>query len=528
MRHVRSLGAIAALGGLMAFYPIASASADSKPVGTVSADKAKTVDLGSAPTVHGPPLPDNAFINRPTLPLDKYKAAKAGHSSGKRPGPAAPPGPQVATNLLGFDGITQATAQSTWPPDINGSASSTQVAEVVNQHLTVFDRSGNQTSDRSLATVTGYGAQAIFDPRLVYDSTWNRWVAIAEAFPESASSQRLFIMVSTTGNAGGSYFVYNLNAVDQCGSGNFYDYPQLGINQDAIVITANCFAGNTYLGARVIGVAKAQIYNGLGFTVPIFAPSSGDSTTTPSIVYDQNPNMDMLTRNGPDVIRFRNPANAFYSTGLTDNTISGFVTPTIPRDAGQAGCTVTSCLLDTSDGRFAAPGVEYGVHLWNVASYGFGGVSGSFATPTFGEFNPNAHTTIQAGVVFADGCSDDFNPSITANSVNGKAWLNWTSTNPDGSSCGGTFVRQYVATRLPTDAAGTFPSVINPFTSSFELTNNFDLNFGTQRWGDTSSTSLDPANNTAAWTWNESVASTNGTQGGNEWGTRAHRVRNTG
>src|SRR5204863_6104019 len=122
------------------------------------------------------------------------------------------------------------------------------------------------------------------------------------------------------------------------------------------------------------------------------ATATGDSTTTPSIVYDQNPNMDMLTRNGPHIIRFRNPANGFYSAGLTDNVVSGFTTPSTPRAAGQSGCTATSCTIDTSDGRFVAPGVEWGAKLWNVATYGFSG-NGSFATPTWGEFNANQHTT---------------------------------------------------------------------------------------------------------------------------------------
>jgi hypothetical protein len=521
MKARNVLGAITALVALAAAFPVASAAADSKPVGTAAASPARHVDLRKAPSLKGPALPKNAFINRPTVPLSKYKAAKRQTSADRRPGlgaNVAQTAPQTATNILGFNGITQATAQDTWPPDINGAVSSNRVVEVVNQHLTAFTRTGTQTSDRSLATITGYTNQSIFDPRIVYDKTWNRWVAIAEARPESASLQRLFIMISTSSSPDSSYLVYYLNAVDQCGSGNFYDYPQLGMNQDAVVITANCFQGNTFLGARDIGVAKAILYNGLGFSVPVFATATGDGTTTPSIVYDQNPNMDMLTRNGPHIVRFRNPANGFYSAGLTDNLVTGFATPSTPRDAGQTGCTTTSCLLDTGDGRFQAPGVEWGAKLWNVATYGLTG-NGTFATPNWGEFNTNTHATIQHGTRFADACSDDFNASITASSTN-RAWLNWTSTDPQGSSCGQTFVRQYVATRLSTDPAGTLPSIINPFTSSAELTGNFDSNFGTQRWGDTSSTSLDPLSNTRAWTWNESVANSS------NWGTRAQEVKN--
>ena len=180
------------------------------------------------------------------------------------------------------------------------------------------------------------------------------------------------------------FVVYTFNINGACGSGNFWDYPQLGMNQDAVVVTGNCFQGNTYLGARTFGVAKALLYNSLGFSVPVFNVATGDSTTTPSQVFDQNPHMDMLTRNGPHQIRFNNPANAFYFVG-SDRHRDHRVRRHRARlaSAGQAGCTTASCTLDTGDGRFQAPGVEFGNSLFNVATYGLSG-NGTFATPTWG------------------------------------------------------------------------------------------------------------------------------------------------
>jgi hypothetical protein len=520
MKVRRSAGAVVALFAIAAIYPVASASA-SKPMGTVTAGKPTQVGR-NAPTVASPSPPKGAFINRPTVPLSKYRALKRNTDANVRPGAsakAAGTAPMTATNVQGFNGITEATAQDGAPSDINGATSGSAVAEIVNQHLTTFTRTGTQTSDRSLATLTGYSTQSIFDPRIVYDQTYNRWVATAEAFPASASDQEMFIAISTSGDPAGSYIVYQFNINGACGSGNFWDYPQLGINQDAVVVTANCFQGNTYLGARTFGVAKALLYNAHGFSTPIFSVPTADSTTTPSIVYDQNPNMDMLSRNGPHQVRFRSPANGFYSPGLFDNAITGFTTPSVPRSAGQAGCTTTSCLIDTSDGRFVAPGIEYGTKLFNVATYGLSG-NGTFATPTWGQFNTATHATTQHGNRFFDACSDDFNASLTAQPGNNRVWMNWTSTDAQGSACGQTFVRQIVATRLGNDPAGTLPSMINPCTSPAELTGNFDPNFGTQRWGDTSSTSLDPTSQTLGWTWNQSVPNSS------NWGTRSQEVRN--
>jgi hypothetical protein len=514
------LGVAVAVLASAVLYLTASASA--APVATIVAEP-RHVDLQHMTNLQSPAWPKGAFINRPTVSLAQYQAAQRNRSAGTRPGMSvrAPqsPSPLTVTNVLGFNGITQATAESTWPSDINGAVGGLRTAEIVNQHLTAWKKDTQEKQvDRSLATITGYTAQPIFDPRIVFDPQWQRWVFEAEAFPENATTQYIFIGVSTSNFPGGGYSVYQLNITGICGEGGFWDYPSLGMNQDAIVETANCFnSKNEYEGAKTFGVAKALVYNGLGFSVPVFGMSSADSTATPALVFDQNPNMDLITRNGPDDVVFDKPANAYFSAGLTSDTkISGDKEPSVPRPAGQKGCTEVSCEIDTGDGRFVAPSTEFGGQLWNVATYGLSG-SGTFATPHWGEFNTTTHETTQQGEAIADGCSDDFNASLAVGPDLRMA-INWTSSDPSG--CGETFVRQFVGGRLSTTAAGTLSNIINPFTSPAELTGNFDSNFGLQRWGDTSSMSRDPSDNTKFWAWNQSVPTSN------EWGTRATVVTN--
>jgi len=501
------------------------------PSGVLTADPATSRVARAVPHVNGPPMPARAFINRPTVPLDRYKATKLqGSRAARRPGSGAPSAPSTVTNGGGFNGITQATAEDTWPPDINGAVSTGtggagQNATVVNSHLTVWTKSTTPTQllDLSLASYFGYTNQSIFDPRILYDRFWNRWIVASEARPESSSVQCFQLGLSFGPDLTDGFWNYNCINVLQpsiCGAGNFFDYPQIGYTQDAVIVTGNCFAGQTYIGSKTFAVAKAILYNGGGFTIPIFTFSHG--TITPPVVLDQNYRAHLITRNGPNDLTFWAPQSGFYSQFTSDNPITGFFTPSVPRDAGQLGCTVTSCLLDTGDGRFVAPSIQVGQNLWNVATYGLSG-NGSFATPTWGQFDvepPSMDTTIQAGQRFFSACSDDFNASIAAQS-DGRAVLNWTSTDPNGAACtGGTFVRQIIAGRLAADPAGQMPSMINPFTSGAELTGNFDGNFGTQRWGDTSSVSLDPSSFITFWTWNESVASSS------LWGTRAQKIFN--
>ena len=530
-RIVRSIAATAALAIVAAVLVVgpgvagaASSASTSAPVGTLTAGKAHRVDVRTVKPVKAPAAPKNAFINRPTVPMAQYKAAKLQglrHPGGLRPGAASPP---RATNNGGFDGINASGSGGFFPPDINGTVSQGYWSEIVNSRLASYLRSNNtKVRDQSLAAVTGYTNQAIFDPRIVYDTFYNRYIMTAETFEESPSLQYLIIMVSVNPNPSiAGLYTYFINAKQICGNDVFYDYPQVGFNQDGIVITGNCFRNSdgAYLGARAVGIAKAILYLGGGFSTPVFSVATADSTTTPTLVLDQFPHMDMLTRNGPNQVRFNNPANGFYGS-LTDfGAVTGFTAPSTPRNAGQAGCTVASCTIDTSDGRFVAPGVEYSNELWNVASYGLSG-NGTFATPTWGEFNRDTHAAIQHGTRFSDGCSDDWNASITASPTNDSAWLNWSSSDPQGSACGGTFVRILEATRITSDSAGSMPSAIIANTSPAELTGNFDPNFGAQRWGDTSSITLDPANSaTQAWAWQQTVVNAS------TWGTRVQKVGN--
>ena len=58
------------------------------------------------------------------------------------------------------------------------------------------------------------------------------------------------------------------------------------MDQDAVLFTANIFNGNNFHGADFFAVAKARLYNGLGFSVPVFTGLVG--TLAPPIVRDQN------------------------------------------------------------------------------------------------------------------------------------------------------------------------------------------------------------------------------------------------
>ena len=90
-------------------------------------------------------------------------------------------------------------------------------------------------------------------------------------------------------------FIYGLNVTfNAC---DFWDYPQLGMDQDSIIITANVFTSSGgFRGADMFAVAKARLYNGLGFAVPVFTGLR--ATLAPPIVLDQNARTFLIAASG--------------------------------------------------------------------------------------------------------------------------------------------------------------------------------------------------------------------------------------
>jgi hypothetical protein len=444
---------------------------------------------------------------RSTIGANTYAAAKqaaaANYSSlGLRqgalaPAPAAPP----TTIFANFDGASDVDGFR--PPDTHGAVGLKHFVEVTNSHFNVFTK-GTQALAKSvtLATFFNYTAKAIFDPRVVYDSTWNRWVVTAVAFPESTTVQFYFIAVSKTSNPTKGFYVYKLD-VDFLNNNDLWDYPQLGMDQDAVLFTANIFpAAGGFAGADFFAVAKARLYNGLSFSASVFTGLVG--TLAPPIVLDQNANTFLLaaptsgtTFTKYTVTNSSHPA----STALVPATVT-VPSYSIPPDAHQSGTTNT---LDTSDSRFVNASTQNGTDLWQVHTIA---VSGS-ATPKFYRINTSTNVVAQSGLFFRASTSDDWNASITTNTSN-NTFVTWSSTDA------GSGVNAQVVFSGKQDADATIPSGgVVGFTSPTFYNPSSDT---VERWGDYSAVTIDPSNTSRAWLVNEKINTTA------LWGSRITQV----
>ena len=451
----------------------------------------------------------------PTTGIAEYLAAKAVAAS-RAPAEARPNATDAAAPLappiaaFQFEGVNQTTAGGSFPPDTHGAAGLTHFVEVTNQHVDVYVKAtGLLVKSVSLASFFGFSLAPSFDPRVVYDRTWNRWIIIADSFPISSTDQRQLIAISRTSDPLGAFFIYTgINVMPAIGTGRFWDFPHLGMDQDSIIVTANVFLGNSFQGARMFAVAKARLYNGLGFSVPVFSFSSAVGTVAPPIVLDQSAKTFLVAAPSSGsalklfTLRDSSNANQATLTGPVNVPVAAYA---LPPNAPQCFIASAAELLDTLDARFVNASTQTGNFLWNVHSVNFGG-----AAVRWYKINTATNALVQSKTHFQSVTSSDFNASIAANDA-GDIYL--TSTSASSTVC-----PQVV---FNGERSGLFPPTAGSvlFTSPTKITGNFDPNFGTQRWGDYSAVTLDPAAVGNAWLVNEKVNSTS------VWGSRIGRIR---
>src|SRR5216683_2746548 len=454
---------------------------------------------------------------RPTMDAARYAQLKQMASlapRSSRPGAGATsPSPLVSVPLA-FSAATECddslTGFGCWlPPDVAGAIGKTQFVSVSNNMFEVRDRTGLLLKSKSLNAFFGYTKQAMFDPRVQYDKAYQRWVITADAFPESSTVQILGIAVSKTSGATGGFWVYKVNVGVIGGAGAFYDFPMLGISQDAVQFTANVFLPNNgFQGSSLFSLGKARIYNGLNFSVPVFTGLVATLEPSYQALGDDNPDVWLAAAPGNssviEMYYMGNASSPFHQVLHGPIAVTGVAGYGFPPAAAQpASCAPAGANLDTLDNRFQNAGTQNGDFYYQVHT------TGDFNAPTpryyiISGLNSHAPAVSVQNDFWLSGSSNDFNPSIATDSF-GHFAINWSATDPANG---------VLASERVTDNNGGNPggaTGINVFTSASCYTG-----VGTSRWGDYSQTSADPgtgalssAGNGVFWVDNETISGTN-------------------
>jgi hypothetical protein len=505
-RAVRAVGALALIGTVA---PAALAQ-ELTPTVTYPMTSAVTKPLWSMPQSSG--APSGAPEERPLGRLPQRHTA----SSQARPADQAlqtGAGAHLPVqNQTNFGGIVQ---DGYIPPDPNMAVGPTDIVQVVNSAIAVFDKNGNMRSGypkglSSLWSALGgaCGRNNAGDPVVQYDRFADRWLITQLGSVRSPYSE--CFAVSNTGDPEGGYSVYSYSF-----GTSLNDYPKFGVwptaKNSAYLGTYNMFAnGSTFSGAKLCSYDREAMLSGAAAPVQVCFDISGDGGFLPSdvdgptIPLDGTPGYFLtwettsrlrLYKLSPD---FTTPSNSTLST-FTDISVNSF----------SPACTTTTCAivpqpgtsrqLDTLGDRLMnrLPYRIFGDHASMVANHSVYSGQGSGVGVRWYELRTNGSGgfSVYQQSTFAPDANYRWMGSIAMDGAGNMALGYSRSASTTGAGFNG-YPSIYVAGRQSTDA-------LNTMGAETVLQSGGGSQTGYTRWGDYTSLQIDPSDDCTFWYTNE-------------------------
>lgn len=465
-------------------------------------------------------------------PLLQRRAAASGNAAQSTQAPdnlVEPNAPAVASPapLSTFKALED--NNTSIPPDTHGAVGPSHLMVVLNTEIRIQTRTGAAVSTVSLdqfwAGMPGpwaSGNPATFDPKVLYDPYNNRWIFTVVADGDELTSAVL-VAVSKTSDPTGAWNRYKVDA-DPSTNINlaaWADYPSLGFNKNWIVVTINMFgiSDGNFKRSHIYAFNKAKLYAGTG-PFKVFKDANG-FTQAPAITYDNalNPLYLVEDWNGTSQLRISSlggtaAAPTYSATHFfpTSPAAWNFQAPNGDDFAPQKGSTTK---IQNNDSRIQNV-VYRGGSLWCVQTIF---LPGSPSTPTHSaiqwwELTPTSAVIKQRGRIDdPTGAKFYAFPSIAVNAIK-DVLIGYSSFSS----------QQYASAsysfRAGTDAANTLRDsrILKVGGAPY----NKDFGTGTNRWGDYSSTVVDPLNDRDLWTIQEHAAPVSG--GFSRWGTWWGRI----
>lgn len=406
-------------------------------------------------------------------------------------GSATPPvvGASFPGQFLFDSGITAI------PPDCAGAAGLVYFVGVVNRNISVFSKTtGTRLVNTSLASFFG---ATLGDPRVVYDHVSDRWFITTSDF-----NTRIYLAVSLTGDPTGSWFKTSFVVSTGTDAGRFPDYPTLGFDANGLYIAA--LMGNGFPDTcSIFALDKAPLVAAvpsLG-TITAFRQLANDFAVQPCVTFGSPPGEYLISRASSTQLRLRRMNPPLTAPTLTE---LGFVIVPSHSAPGTAPALGSTTPLDLFDARLMNAEFRNG-SVWTVQHILVGSLSGC----RWYQVDPLALSTPQVGTI-SDPSRAYFYPSIAVNARNDVV-LGFS-----GSSTS-EFAGAYFTGRLSADAAGQTAAPIL-LEAGVSVYNRLDAS-NRNRWGDYSSTVVDPADDRGFWTFQEYAGPTN------TWATRFASLR---
>src|SRR5262249_54613080 len=224
----------------------------------------------------------------------------------------------AGTSFLGAHRIGDATFR---PPDSTGAVGPTQILVIVNGRVRVFDKSGNNAGVLDVSDGTFWSSVSdgldVTDPKVVYDRLSQRWILSQINFDPSDPSMtnnRIMIAVSDgpaiSSQSSFTFFSFQQNGpTPQGANALFADYPQMGVDANAVYIGTNDFRANgSFAGTSAFVINKADLLAASPtLTVTPFRALTngiGPGPDSPQPAIDMDPNVGDGYIVGPDNVNF--------------------------------------------------------------------------------------------------------------------------------------------------------------------------------------------------------------------------------
>ena len=430
-------------------------------------------------------------------------------------GEAAWPSPLSPTPTSSFLALDD--DNTSIPPDTHGAVGPNHLMVTLNTQVRIQDRNGVALSTVSLDGFwASLGAPSTFDPKVLYDPFANRWMFTAMA-DGSLPSSAVLIGVSQTSDPTGNWNLYRIDA--DVTNRLWADYPSLGFNKDWIVVTVNMFPiSSGSVRSQIYVFDKADLYARGAGRFTLLQDASG-FTQVPAITYDNTLSAIYLIEDWSGVsgqLRLSTITGALGSERLTSGV--GFPTATntwadfAPDNfAPQFGA---SRGIMNNDARLQ--NVIYRSNtLWTAHTVFLpAGGSPTHSAVQWWEINPTNSAIIQLGRMEDTNAFQFYAfPSLAVNK-NKDMLIGYSRFSASQ------YASANYAFRAGTDPLNTLraDTVLKageaPYVKTFGGSRN--------RWGDYSSTLVDPVNDTDMWTIQEYAATPR--SGFDRWGTWWGRV----
>jgi hypothetical protein len=437
--------------------------------------------------------------------------------------------PNVPAPIRNFNGIPfPGVGCNCAPPDTNGAVGQTQYVQIVNEGFQVFDKATGTSllGPNSISSIwNGFGGACqnggAGDPVLLYDHIANRW--LISQFASATGGAPITdecVAISTTADATGTYARYGFHL-----GSNFFDYPKLSVWPDGYYMSMNVFnsTGTLYLGPQAFAFDRAKMLANLpatfvspsgplGSTVDPFLPADLDGPTLPPAGAPAtfvgfpgqaiNPNYTIYHFHAD----FTTPANSTFTT-FASPSAAGFTAlcPTTRACVPQAGVASSSNLDGIGDRlMFRLAYRNFGDHESVVGNYTVS--AGGVAAVRWFELR-----NVTAGPVSVYQQST-YQPDSTWRWM-GSAAMDGQGNLAIGFSASSSTINPQVryAARLVTDPINTLAQ------GEAHLFDGTGSQSGTSnRWGDYSSLTVDPVDDSTFWYTNEYYSTT----GSFNWRTR--------